>query len=107
MFAARTILALAIAFSLALLPAAACTGGPTHPAMASMSVDCDHHGSPANRATDDDQTLATCTLKCFNFCVTTAPVLIPTAAATTIQPLRSVETFPSQPTHPPFRPPRA
>jgi hypothetical protein len=107
MFAGRTILALAIAFSVAVLPATGCTARPAQSATASMSVDCDHHGAPVDKATKDDQALATCALKCFNFCGTMAPILILPATATAVQPLRSVEKFPSQPAHPPFRPPRA
>ena len=74
----RTILALLVALSVALLPAAAGAGvSVKSPAQADMSAmedmhDCCPKANPCDKAMDDCGTMATCALKCFSFAATSS-----------------------------------
>jgi hypothetical protein len=105
----RTVLALLIALSVAMLPAAGAAGMNSHsPAAADMSVMedmrdcCPHKANPC----DDCGTMAACALKCFSFAgASSSAIVFPLNFA------KVVTTFvgnplSSQTSSPPFRPPR-
>ena len=115
----RTILALLIALSVATLPAAGSVALAAKAADVSMDShgmpmaepmsmqDCDHAAMPCHKATDGCQSMAACALKCFNFSQSNVSILrfplvvVARAFAPAEAPARS------QPSSPPFRPPRA
>jgi hypothetical protein len=107
----RTILALLIALSVALLPTAG-GAGVKSPAPAGMSVMedmpdcCPHKANPCEKAMDDCAAMATCALKCFSFAVTSSSIIVfPSTFASMMIPL-AANPFASQTGSPPFRPPR-
>jgi hypothetical protein len=107
----RTILALLIALSVAILPAAGGVGlSSKSPAQEDMSMSdmhdcCPHKANPCDKA-DDCGTMATCALKCFSFAGTPSSIFVfpPTFAKMTAS--LAVNPFSSQTGTPPFRPPR-
>ena len=106
----RTILALLIALSVALLPAAGGAGvGSPAPAGMSAMEDmpdcCPQKADPCEKAMDNCGTMATCALKCFSFVGTSSIVVFPSTFASMAIPL-AANPFASQPGSPPFRPPR-
>jgi hypothetical protein len=119
----RTILALLLALSVAILPAAAGAGvSPKSPETADMSSTdmsgtdmsatdmsamdcCPHKTNPCDQA-DDCATMAACALKCFSFAGTPWSVIVfPSSFAKLAAPFAD-KSFPSQTGSPPFRPPR-
>jgi hypothetical protein len=114
----RTILAVVVAVSVAVLPA---TAGALPAAKASetsvvevalsaaMPVDCDHH-APArdrgSRAADDCATMAACAASCFNYAGTVVPGVAPVPTASRLQPVVATALVVSKIGSPPFRPPR-
>jgi hypothetical protein len=108
----RTILALLVALSLALLPlsrpfamASDETTAATE-AVASQDHHCDHDGMPGDRGMKDCQASADCAAKCANaYAVVFSGVMIPA-------PIGGMESsfisnpFHSLPASPPYRPPR-
>ena len=109
----RTILAILIAVSVALLPAAAGAAFKMQAAQAmeisatqQMDDGCPGHASPGNKAADDCTSMAACAINCFNFVGHDAVVLAAPPAATTIGPMLPDQIAASQPASPPFRPPR-
>ena|SRR6266498_1567732 len=112
---ARTILALVIALSVAILPAAGGFAVAGHSAMSSVAPCTDHgmshspghHGSPSDKATTDCGAMAACGIHCFGIYgpVSSSPTLAVLAAA--IEPSFSTDSFLPHVGHPPFRPPRA
>jgi hypothetical protein len=128
----RTILAVLIALSVAMLPAAAGAGSRSSPPvdvssdmattdmpssdmsaadMAAMDMSamegdcCPHKANPCDKA-DDCRTMATCVLKCFSFVGTAwSTIAFPSSFATLAAPFAD-KSFPSQTGSPPFRPPR-
>jgi hypothetical protein len=108
---ARTILALLIAFAVALLPAAG-GAGVKSPAPAGMSVMedmpdcCPQKADPCDKAMDNCGSMATCALKCFSFVGTSSIIVFPSTVASTTIPF-AANPLSSQPGSPPFRPPRA
>ena len=108
---ARTILALLITLSVALLPAAGGAGLASKSAgtieMSAMEdMDCcPHKADPCDRM-DGCASMAGCALHCFNFAVGGAqlPIVALTLADNT--PVLQDDNVPSQSGSPPFRPPR-
>jgi uncharacterized membrane protein len=108
----RTILALLIALSVALLPAAGGAGvSVKSPAPAGMSAMedmpdcCPQKADPCEKAMDNCGTMATCALKCFSFVGTSSVVVFPSTFASMTIP-SAVNPLSSQTVSPPFRPPR-
>ena len=112
----RTILALLVALSVAMLPAAASAGVSAkspHQADMSMPEDMsmteDMHDCCPPKANPCDHcgSMATCVLKCFSFAGTSSSIIVfPSSFAKMIAPLER-NPFSSQMGTPPFRPPRA
>ncbi len=115
----RTILALLVSLSVAMLPAAAGAGVSSkspHQADMSMTEDmsmpedmhdcCPPKANPCDHAMDDCGSMATCVLKCFSFAGTSSSfITFPASFAKMIAPLEH-NPFSSQTGAPPFRPPR-
>ena len=108
----RTVLALLVALSVAMLPAAAGAGvSVKSPAKADMSAmedmhDCCPKANPCDKAMDDCGTMATCALKCFSFAGTSSSIItFPASFAKMTAPF-AANPFSSQTGTPPFRPPR-
>jgi hypothetical protein len=105
---ARTILALLIAASVAMLPAAAGAGPKVKSTeTAEMSVsepmdDCCPH--PCDKAVDDCLSMAACV--CFGFATASFSQLVYPSAPASVMPAFASGVFHSQTGHPPFRPPR-
>jgi hypothetical protein len=108
----RTILALLVALSVALLSAAAGAGvNAKSPSPADMSMmddmsDCCPKANPCDKAMDDCGTMATCALKCFSFAATSSSVIAFPSTFAKMTPLFGGNPFSSQTGTPPFRPPR-
>jgi hypothetical protein len=115
---ARTIWALLIAASVALLPAAGAAafklksqdatemsaGGSMHDGP--MHDCCPPAANPCDKAMDDCGTMATCAMKCFSSStVASSPLSFPLELAGVMSPFESSD-FHSQTGSPPFRPPR-
>jgi len=108
----RTILALLVALSVALLPAASGAGvSVKSPAPAGMSAMedmpdcCPQKADPCEKAMDNCGTMATCALKCFSFVGTSSIVVFPSTFASMTIP-SAANPLSSQTGSPPFRPPR-
>jgi hypothetical protein len=121
----RTILALLVSLSVAMLPAAAGAGvSSKSPDQADMFVArdmsmthdmsmtedmpdcCPPMANPCDHAMDDCGSMATCALKCFSFAGTSfSTVVFPATFAKMIAPFER-NAFSSQMGTPPFRPPR-
>ena len=107
----RTILALLIALSVAMMPAAGTTGvsskspAPTDVSMMDEMHDCcPHKANPC--AMDDCGSMATCALKCFSFSgASSSTIIFPLTFAKLATPFDG-DPFSSQTGTPPFRPPR-
>ncbi len=108
----RTILALLIALSVAMLPAVGGAGAIAKSAdmtaMAAMEdMDCcPHKTNPCDKAMDDCASMATCALKCFSFSATTLSDIVFPLRVASLSPLFGAQLFHSQTGSPPFRPPR-
>ena len=112
----RTILALLVALSVAMLPAAAGAGvsskSPDRAGMSmteDMSMPEDMHDCCPPKANPCDHcgSMATCVLKCFSLAGTSSSVIVfPSTFAKMIAPFER-NPFSSQTGAPPFRPPRA
>jgi hypothetical protein len=106
----RTILAIIIALSVAVLPAAGGIGKSPKPADMSMMEDmtdcCPHKANPCEKAMDDCAAMATCVLKCFSFAGTLSSIIIFPSASAKIATFFANNPFSSQTGSPPFRPPR-
>jgi hypothetical protein len=114
----RTILALLVALSVAMLPAAAGAGvSSKSPHQADMSMtegmsmpedmhDCCPPTNPCDHAMDDCGSMAGCVLKSFSFAGTSSSIVVfPATFAKMIAPVER-NPFSSQMGTPPFRPPR-
>ena len=110
---ARTIFALLIAMSVAILPAAGSAAfklksqdATEMSAGESMHDCCPPAADPCDKAMDDCGTMATCAMKCFGYsAVASSPLSFPLAFAG-VMPLFESGDFHSQTGSPPFRPPR-
>jgi len=120
----RTILALLIALSLAMLPAAAgvrlgvksadmsTTSAADTSAMEDMSDCCPHTANPCDKANTCDKvmgdcgSMATCALKCFSFAPTSFLSIVFPSSSAKMPASIAIDSFSSQTGSPPFRPPR-
>ena len=109
----RTILALLVALSVALLPAAGVAGvSAKSPDSGDMSTMEDMHdccppqANPCDKAMDGCSTMASCALKCFSFAATSSSVIVFPSILATMTASFVSRSFPSQMGSPPFRPPR-
>jgi hypothetical protein len=109
----RTILALLIALSVAILPAAAAAGvsvkslGAVGISMTDdMSDCCPHKANPCGKAMDECAAMATCALKCFSFAGTISATLIFPSTFVKLAASFAADRLSSQTGSPPFRPPR-
>ncbi len=108
----RTILALLIALSVAMLPAVAGVAGAVKSAeTASMSAMddmdcCPHKSNPCDKAMGDCGSMATCALKCFSFSATVPSDIVFPSLVASLGPSFGAQPFHSQTGSPPFRPPR-
>jgi hypothetical protein len=105
----RTLLTLAVAVSIGLLPIAGGTvfAGKSAAMSSPQSMDDCCHASPCEKTpVDDCASMAACTLKCFNYAPTglIVPTYLPTLTVD-VPLLESVVSY-SQIGSPPFRPPR-
>jgi hypothetical protein len=108
----RTILALLVALSVAMLPAvggAGVSAKSAEPADMSTIVEtpdcCAHKANPCEKAMDDCGTMATCALKCFGFAGASSIIVFPSTFAK-LPASFTGDPFSSQAGSPPFRPPR-
>jgi hypothetical protein len=115
----RTVLALLIALSVAMLPRGGGVGaaaksmtmsGMTESNMAEMSAMgdmdcCPHQSIPSDKSIDGCSCMATCALNCFSFTGTAATVVFSSPAAKLL-PAFETNAFTSHKGSPPFRPPR-
>ena len=102
----RAIIAIVVTLSVALLPATAGFAAAPTSAGAAMTDCCHDHGMPCNKAMDDGQTMASCTLNCFNYVGPnfSGLELVPAVAKT--KPLLASRLVRSHTATPPFHPPR-
>jgi hypothetical protein len=107
----RTILALLIALSVAMLPAAGGAGvSSKSPERADMSMMeemhdcCPPKANPCDKA--DCGTMATCALKCFSFAGTSSSMIVFPSIFAKMTGSFAASPFSSQTSSPPFRPPR-
>jgi hypothetical protein len=108
----RTILALLITLSVAVLPAAGGAGmSSKSPAQADMSAMedmsdcCPHKASPCDKA-DGCGTMATCALKCFSFAGASSSIIVFPSSFAKVVAAVAGNPLSSQTGSPPFRPPR-
>jgi hypothetical protein len=106
----RTIAALLVALSVAMLPFASGASVPSSIdilASGSMPDGCDH-GAPddASKAGDDCASMAACAAKCFNYAGTTASDATVAPIGSNLRPVGDSGLVVSQTRAPPFRPPR-
>ena len=109
----RTIVALLVALTVAVLPLA---GGPAaaldsveFSAVEPMHNCCDH-GSPCDetsKAVIDCASMAACAVKCFSYAGTVLPNAVVVRLGSSLDPVRDSDLVASQIGNPPFRPPRA
>jgi hypothetical protein len=109
----RTILAVLIAWAVAMLPAAGGAGVSVkspEPADMSMMEDmtdcCPHKANPCEKAMDDCAAMATCVLKCFSFTGTSSSNIVFPSTFAKMTTSFAANPFSSQAGSPPFRPPR-
>jgi hypothetical protein len=108
----RTILALLIALSVAMLPAAGVaivSSQSAAPEGMSMTDDmdcCPHKANPCEKAMEDCATMATCALKCFSFTGTSSSTIVFPSTSAKMTASFATNSFSSQTGSPPFRPPR-
>lgn len=109
----RSILALLIALSVAMLPAAGGAGmkskSPERSDMSSLEdmLDCcPHKANPCDQTVDDCRAMASCALKCFSFAGTSSSIIAFPSAFATMTASFAGNSFSSHRGSPPFRPPR-
>ena len=107
----RTILALLIALSVAMLPAAAGAGVGLKSAdmtdMSAMGDDCcPPNADPCDKAMGDCSSMAACALKCFSFSGSLYSIVAFPSIPASLSPPFESNSFRSQTSSPPFRPPR-
>jgi hypothetical protein len=110
----RPILALLIALSVAMLPAAGAAGvSSKSPEPSDMSTlegmldCCPHRADACDKAMDDCGAMATCALKCFSFAETSSSIIVFPFTFAKMTVSFAGNSFSSQIGSPPFRPPRA
>ena len=111
----KAILAMVIALSVAVMPAAAgfATGGKATEQAVSVTVpDCEHHNDQPNnttqKSTDGCDSMAGCALKCFTTAVVSfSSLAFSSSPSVALEPVRMESKVTSRMGNPPFRPPRA
>lgn len=112
----RTIFAVLITLSVAVLPAAAgfATGGKIAAVSVSEAVpDCDHHhyslpSDTKQKNADDCASMAGCALKCFNFTeLAISGIVFSSPVSAELKPVHRCGDVSSRMGSPPFRPPRS
>jgi hypothetical protein len=112
----QTILALVLALSVAMLPAAvgfAAVSKTIDVAVSETMPDCDHHHHAApsdqtKKTTDDSACMAACALNCFSFTATGfSGIAFSAPAGAALKPVRADTNLSSLMGSPPFRPPRS
>ena len=109
----RTIFAVLIGVSVALLPAtagfAANAAAAPDAAVVKTMVDCDHHRTgPDKHAINDHACMAACALSCFGIAATgDSGIALSPPAGVSLKPARSSDAMSSRMGSPPFRPPRS
>ncbi len=109
MKAARTILALLIALSVAVLPGVGGASFAMKAADTAVMEDmdcCPSKSNPCDKAMDGCTSMATCALKCFSFTPGSSVSLSYPIKVVSDMPLPFASAFHSQTSSPPFRPPR-
>src|SRR3979490_662571 len=106
----RTILALLIALSVAMLPAAGGTGVGLKSAdmtdMSAMGHDCcPPNSDPCDKAMGDCSSMAACALKCFSFSAALFSTVVFRSILPSVAPQFESHLFRSQIGSPPFGPP--
>lgn len=109
-------LAIVIALSVAMLPAAGGFAAASHIMKVSAPAampDCEHqhhHHAPIDKTqkhTNDCASMAGCALKCFNFTgITFAGIAFSSPAGAALDPIRASDDIPPRMDGLPFRPPR-
>jgi hypothetical protein len=109
----RTILALLIALSVAVLPAAG-AGAAVVPAQtgdmaatADMPDCCPSKANPCDQSTGDCGSMAACALKCFGFSNVSLSIVAFPVVAASLSTWAEDHSFRSRPGSAPFRPPRS
>src|SRR5262249_16951015 len=109
----RIVLALLIALSVGMLPAASGAGlnvKPAEPAgmsaMQDMSDCCPDKADPCGKAMDHCGAMATCALKCFSFADTSFSIIIFASPFAKMTASFATNPFSALTSSPPFRPPR-
>ena len=110
----RTILAIVVALSVAMLPAAGGFAAASHMKEMSASAampDCEHHHhAPLDKTQkhrNDCASMAGCALKCFNFTgITFSGIAFSSPAGAALDPIRVSDDIPPRMDGLPFRPPR-
>jgi hypothetical protein len=110
----RTILAILMALSVAMLPAAGAAGfklksqdATEISASEPMHDCCPPRTNPCGKVMDDCGSMATCAVKCFNYSSDVSSLLVYPFTLADMTPLFESIGFHSQTGSPPFRPPRA
>jgi|SRR5713101_6155725 len=110
-FMVRSVIALVVALSVAMLPVAGGIAAPEEiPSASELATSahdcCDHDGMPADNVMKDCQAAAGCAAKCFSVCgmVVSNPLSHP--QVTGAEPFFETKTFRPQAGIAPFRPPR-
>jgi len=99
----RAILAVVLAFSIAMLPAIGGAAVASQSSVSSTSVSNGQDGMPCNQSMDDCKSSAGCALKCFNFSDAIVPELLPPRSDP--EPSFVPKALRSHASSPPFRPP--
>ena len=115
----RTILALVVAISVAMLPVAGSAATPAKSLnMSGMSVSdemssaddmsdcCPHQSNPCDKSMADCGYMAVCALKCFGFSAGFSSPFVFPLRSSTVAPSLASNSYRSHPGIPPFRPPR-
>lgn len=102
----RIVLALLIALSVALLPAAGGAVAASSPVAIEHSDCCPSADTPCDKAMDGCASMAPCALKCFSLTATPLTAMAVPAPVRAVLPMRVAEHPDPQRGVPPFRPPR-
>jgi hypothetical protein len=110
----QTLLAIVVALSVAMLPAAGGFAAGSHTMEVSAPEampDCGHHHhapiDKTQKSTNDCASMAGCALKCFNFTgITFAGIAFSSPAGAALDPIRASDDIPPRMDGLPFRPPR-
>jgi hypothetical protein len=107
----RTILAVLLVLSVAMLPGAGFVPGSADAAMATMHADCCPDSQPCpddgNKANHDCGSAVACALKCFKYCGGAGPVAkADPVVIAQLSPVLAADSHSSKSSTPPLPPPR-